>query len=53
MGIFSRFSGGASSERRQATMEHFTHFGSTPKGGTGHAVQTLLAWAGMNTADVE
>lgn len=28
-------------------------YGSTPKGGTGHAVQTLLAWAGMNTADVE
>ncbi len=26
-------------------------FGSTPKGGTGHAVQTLLTWASMHTAD--
>lgn len=32
MGIFSRFSGSASSERRQATMEHFTHFVETRKG---------------------
>ncbi len=28
-------------------------FGSTPKGGTGHAVQTLLAWAATHTADAE
>lgn len=28
-------------------------FGSTPKGGTGHAVQTLLSWASMHTADAK
>lgn len=32
MGIFSRLTGGASKDRRQATMKHFADFVSTRKG---------------------